>query len=192
MEHQARDANREAPEEREFRDDPIVRIRAPSRSLCRRRFNHCRAYLAAGLPDRLAPLPSFRLWSDLVRSALVWLGCDDPVLTIAARLEDDPQRQQRAELFEAWANLLRNGAFRPGEVIGEARLDDLKEGPEQMAKRVALREILTQVVADRRGEINPARLGRWLSQNTDTIAGGRKLTTDRGDKNCPRWRVIVV
>ena len=39
----------------------------------------CRAYIAAGRPDKLPKLASFGGWSDTVRSALVWLGEADPV-----------------------------------------------------------------------------------------------------------------
>jgi hypothetical protein len=98
-------------------------------------------------------------------------GMRRSVLTIATALGDDPQRQHRAELFEAWANLLGNGAFSPAEANAEAKLYDPNEGDAQMAERTALRAIPTQIAADRRGEIGPDRLGGWLSRNTDTIGG---------------------
>jgi putative DNA primase/helicase len=47
-----------------------------------------RAYIVAGKPDRLRPLPSYEPWSDLVRSSLVWLGRSDPVATMEETQKD--------------------------------------------------------------------------------------------------------
>ena len=49
-----------------------------------------RAYLAAGQPDKRPTLASYAAWSDLVRSALVWAGCGDPVETMTAIRDTDP------------------------------------------------------------------------------------------------------
>jgi putative DNA primase/helicase len=50
-----------------------------------------RAYIVAGKPGKLPPLASFEEWSDLVRSALVWLGLPDPVETSEDARDDDPE-----------------------------------------------------------------------------------------------------
>ena len=49
-----------------------------------------RTYLLAGCPGRLPPVASFGAWSDLVRSALVWLGCADPAQSIQEARRNDP------------------------------------------------------------------------------------------------------
>ena len=69
----------------------------------------CRAYVCAGYPDRLPALASFEAWSDLVRSALVWLGKCDPVDTIQELREADPARDPRAKVFDAWVKQLGVG-----------------------------------------------------------------------------------
>ncbi|HEY3643371.1 MAG TPA: hypothetical protein VGL31_19905, partial [Xanthobacteraceae bacterium] len=59
-------------------------------------------YIEAGLPGKLAPIASFDSWSDLVRSALVWLGCADPALSMEQAREDDPELVELTELLTAW------------------------------------------------------------------------------------------
>ena len=61
-----------------------------------------RAYIAAGRPGLLQPLASFNEWSDLVRSALVWLGCADPVLSMEAARENDPELSELREVMAVW------------------------------------------------------------------------------------------
>jgi hypothetical protein len=57
-----------------------------------------RAYICAGCPSPAPRLASFEEWSDTVRSALIWLGCADPVETMElARAED--QTRETLELF---------------------------------------------------------------------------------------------
>ena len=185
------DANSEAPEERVFGGDPLARVRADRGRYVAAALTIVRGYIIAGLPDRLAPLPSFGRWSDLVRSALVWLGCEDPVATIATARDDDPQRQLRAELFEDWETAIGDGIYlRPTEAIAEAEKAD-RPGSRV---RAALRAVFARnaVASDRKGGISPERLGRWLAGNADTVAGGRKLVADRGDKTRPRWAIVRV
>lgn len=185
------DANSEAPEERVFQDDPLARILADRGRYVAAALVIVRAYIAAGMPDRLAPLPSFGAWSDRVRSALVWLDCADPVATIGAAHDDDPQRQLRAELFDDWETAIGAGIYlRPTEAIAEAEKADMPGS----RVRAELRAVFARaaVAGDRHGGISPDRLGRWLARNTDTIAGHRKLTADRSAKTRPRWAVVQV
>ena len=55
----------------------------------------CRAYIAAGRPDKLPKLASFGDWSDTVRSALVWLGEADPVKSMDTVEGRGSQRRPR-------------------------------------------------------------------------------------------------
>ena len=58
-----------------------------------------RVAIGAGKPGRLPRLASYGAWSDLVRSALVWLGWADQCASIEATRENDPTLQQRAAFF---------------------------------------------------------------------------------------------
>jgi len=46
---------------------------------------------------------------------------------------------------------------------------------------------LLDIGRDRVGNIEPRRLGKWLSKNENNVADGLKLTCDRGDVARTRW-----
>ena len=96
------DANCENPELRTFRGDPLAAVRRGRGSYMAACLTIARAYIVGGRPGRLPPLASYEAWSDLVRSALVWLGFADPVATIAAARAADPVRHDPARIFAAW------------------------------------------------------------------------------------------
>jgi hypothetical protein len=56
--------------------------------------------------------------------------------------------------------------------------------------RPALRNALLEVARGRHGDIDPVRLGRWLAKAENNVAGGLKLTADRGDPTRPRWVLV--
>lgn len=62
------------------------------------------AYMQAGQPSmNLTEYGSFEEWSDLVRSALVWLEMDDPCLAQKElQQQSDPGYEQLKTLIEAW------------------------------------------------------------------------------------------
>jgi len=113
------DANTENPEERIFRTNPVGIVLADRGRYIAAILTIARAYIAAGKPDLLPPLPSYQGWSDLVRSPLVWLGCSDPAATISTARAEDPQRLARAAVFGAWADEidLAPQTFRTAELI---------------------------------------------------------------------------
>jgi putative DNA primase/helicase len=96
------DANMERPEEREFGFDPVRQILADRGSYVAAAMTVVRAYLAAGQPGKLRPLASYGAWSDLVRSALVWLGCADPIETMKEARDSDPMLTTLRTVLEFW------------------------------------------------------------------------------------------
>jgi putative DNA primase/helicase len=146
-----------------------------------------RAYICAGKPGRLPPLASYEAWSDFVRSPLVWLGCADPVASIATLRSADPERQARAAVFVAWVEELGiGGAYLTADLVSRAN----DHGPLGAVMRPGLRAALLEVARGRHGEIEPRRVGRWLAKAENNVAGGLKLTVDRGDAARPRWVLV--
>ena len=64
----------ERPELRQFLGDPVKTVMADRGKYLSACLIIPRAYMLAGLPGVLPPLAGFNDWSNLVRSALVWLG----------------------------------------------------------------------------------------------------------------------
>jgi len=113
------DAGMEAPELRSFAADPVRQVLADRGHFVAAALTIARAYAGAGRPGRSPPLLSFAAWSDTVRSALVWLGWDDPVATLAQLRSDDPRRASFAAVLAAWPYFLdRPMTCSTAELIG--------------------------------------------------------------------------
>jgi hypothetical protein len=183
------DANVENPEGRTFQGDPLGDARRDRGRYVAACLTIALAYLEAGSPGRLPPLPSYEGWSDMVRSPLVWLGFADPVETMAKARALDPVRQARAQVFQAWYSALRTEAHTASEIIdlAEARYSHSGE-----LVRPGLAAALAEIAQKRgvpAGQIDARRLGRWLTQHENSIAAGFKLTVDRTDLRRVRYSI---
>jgi hypothetical protein len=183
------DANTENPEQRTFKANPLKMIRAGRGRYVAACLTIVRGYLAAGSPGKLPPIESYEEWSDLVRSALVWLGYADPVETMDTARGADPVREDRSTVFAAWRTELDvNAGYLAAEL---AELAECRYDYDQSFVRPTLRSALL-AVADKHGsggQIDTKRLGHWLKKNENTIVGGHKLIADRSDASRPRWRL---
>ena len=84
------DPDMERPEQRKFKGDPFKTVLADRGKYITACLTIVRAWIRVGIADPVTPLGSFGEWSHLVRSALVWLGQEDPVATMDKAREDDP------------------------------------------------------------------------------------------------------
>jgi putative DNA primase/helicase len=176
------DANTENPEARAFSNDPLsmaLRNRGQYIAAC---LTIARAYIAAGKPGRLTPLPSYEGWSDFVRCPIVWLGETDPVSTIIDTRGSDPVRRDRAAVFTAWRDELGlDNGYLASELIEHAE-----------NYRPQLHAALLAIAAGQKGNtgrIESRRLGRWLTKNENTIAGNLKLVVNHSDKCRVRYQL---
>jgi putative DNA primase/helicase len=183
------DANVENPEGREFLRDPLAAIQRNRGSYIAACITIARAYIAAGRPGKLPPLASYEGWSDIVRSSLVWLGYPDPVDTMTKARAADPVRQDRGRAFAAWRDELGvDRGYTTAEIIDHAEERHSYDGSRT---RPVIHAVLIEVAQKHAapGQIEPRRLGRWLTKQENTIAAGLKLTVDRGDIQRPRYRL---
>jgi putative DNA primase/helicase len=172
------DADMEDPETRTFKRNPLAEILADRGKFVAAVLTVCRAYIVAGRPGKLPPLLSFEPWSDLVRSALVWLDRRDPVLTISETRQRDPVRSTRANVFDAWTRDLGNEkSYQASEIISSAGVE--------------LRTALLELAGDYKDPtvISSKRLGKWLVKTEKNISDGQKLVADRSDLRRLRWRL---
>jgi len=170
------DAGMEQPYLREFKRDPFAMILENRGRYIAAALTIVRAFQAAGRPGRMPPFGSFNGWSDCVRSALVWLGCADPVITTRAAHQNDPVRQQAGALFEAWERVYGlDIEKRASEIVNTTDPD--------------LREALLDIAGSKNEmSVSVQALGYWLRDHADFIVDGRRLER-RGTPTRPRWRI---
>jgi hypothetical protein len=181
------DANMEHPEARVFNRNPVAEVLADRGRYVRAVLTIARAYFAAGMPKRLPPRASFGRWSDVVRSALVWLGWADPALSVDKVRAEDPVRGAFVAVASAWVNELQiDTPYTTGELISRA---NEVCGDERV--RPALWEALLAVAASKNGQIDAAKLGLWLKSNVNRHASGHKLLVNREiNKARPHWLLV--
>lgn len=140
-----------------------------------------RAYVVSGEASDKAPLPSFERWSGLVREPLLWLGMADPVAT-----QDDEADDEATPLAEAFVQLA--GAFVDQEFMASdiTRLCDPLFSDEDNPLLTAIE------AAGCASAIDQTRIGYWLREKRDQIAGGLKLVRGADTKGSRKWRLRKV
>ena len=115
------DPNVENPSERTFTRDPVAEVLADRGPAVRAALIIARAYRVAGMPGRLMPRPSFEVWSDNVRSPLVWLNWPDCDESLATARAADPHTGRLFAVIAAWAETLKVGqGYFTSELVAEA------------------------------------------------------------------------
>jgi putative DNA primase/helicase len=146
-----------------------------------------RAYLAAGQPGKLKPLASYEEWSDLVRSALVWLGCADPVETMAETRASDPVLTTLRTVMEAWRALFRDEP-QTAQQVAATFASGFDPNGWQGKEKTDLRAALAPVAAVR-GIIDAVKLGYWLRKSKGRPVDGWKFTSEVGHAAINIWKV---
>jgi len=177
------DSEMERPEFRQFDSDPVERVLANRGAYIAAALTICRAYVVAGRLNKAPRLASFEGWSDLVRSALIWLGKADPVQSMEIARAEDPERAELRALLEAWAEVIGLGSgsrVRLADAILKG-MSTVRAGPvlyDEMTKTMeptypelyAALEALAFKDTGKRGQKPDARmLGNYLRRFKGTI-----------------------
>ena len=165
------DAKMERPETRPFKGDPFEAVLRNRGRYLWAALTIVLAYRAAGMPGQLPRIGDpFAEWSDQVRSALVWLGQEDPVLSMEAVRENDPSRQARIAMFQAIHNAYGSEAKTGSQMIADAKAGSL--------------EVQTKDILKRRRSVEAENLQaaiiQYTSDRMDARYLGNKFGTDRG------------
>ncbi len=181
------DAEMERPEDRVFSFDPVQRVLAKRGPYIAAAMTIVKAYVAAGMPGKLPPLASYGVWSDRVRSALVWLGEADPVATMKETRDSDPVLNALRATLQAWKEAFPDEGMTCQKVaVALSGFDPAT--PVGMA-RAALRAALAPEIMVR-GVIDTGRLGKWLRASKGRPADGLKFAATTGHGGLMNWSVV--
>jgi putative DNA primase/helicase len=181
------DADMERPELRTFSANPVETVlqnRGKYVSAC---LVIVRAYALAGRPGALPAIASFEGWSNNVRSALVWLGCEDAAKSIEQAREDDPELESIAAVMAGWREAFGSNSVTCREVVQTAFMRDAAAAGE--LKFPALHDALVRVAGGPRGLIDAVRLGNWLAARKGRIVAGRRFERAAVNQGTARWRI---
>jgi putative DNA primase/helicase len=161
----------ERPELRSFDVNPLARVATDRGRYVAAAITILRAYVVAGRPVQALPIGSFEAWSRMVRDALTWAGCADPVETIEHARGTDPRLAALAAVIETWARDVgignRVGTAELVNRAGERFADGELVHPDLRAALMA--------VAGEGSAINATRLGRWIAKNVERVVAGHRI-----------------
>jgi hypothetical protein len=177
------DPQMERPETREFSGDPVqavLRNRALYIAAC---LTVVRAYILAGSPKQdCAPMASFGMWSNTVRSALLWLGRADPCNTISAARDEDPVLQRLNQFLGALRQDIGTGKnvallAADMEAKANAMAQHVDENGYSVGEKFQKHPLLAAAIAEwtHGGKVNTKSLGKWLNRNKLRVVDGHRL-----------------
>lgn len=192
------DARIEKPSERQFNAIPVEKVLADRGKYIAACLTIVRAYIEAGRPPVASvPLNGFAAWSNSVRSALLWLGCADPVETISQARDEDPELQLLVSFLEAFKLTFGIGKEFSSTAADIITRSEVTEGSyndigqftgNKMLKYQALHEVLTHFY--RGNKVDARYLGRWLLGVKGRIVEGHCLASEEDKhRKVQRWFV---
>lgn len=182
------DAGVERPETREFDFDPIGRVLEDRGRYVAAILTILRAYRGAGAARQCVPIGSYGMWSDTVRSALIWLGEADPAASMETARDEDPELLEIRSLLAHWREYLTEGSFYTAADIIERATEKFYEGEFQ---RPEFRDLLLRIAGDG-PVISSRRLGRRLTKFNGRVVGQYRLDLKPDEKRGNRFTLTKV
>ncbi len=171
------DAGMERPESRVFETDVIDMARARRTELVTAALTILRAFVVQRGPNIVPALGGFEGWSNLVRSALMWVGEADPLSNTEKVRENDPERERTAAIF---ASLPAERAWTVSEIC---RMIEQDRGRGiDFRHHEGLSDALGEFIGQS-GQLNAVRFGHFLRKQAGRIIDGRKITNRGLDRN---------
>lgn len=161
------DRNEERPELHAFTRNPLAEVMADRGKFIAAALTILRAYAEAGRPDRKPKLASYEEWSDVVRSALCWLGLPDPVGSMEEIRGEDEGQQKIQAVIDAWPVL--NMPYTVKELVECTKGTVDQWGNTDIPANVPLREAFEDIAVTRTGDLNTKSIGRFLLRNMDRV-----------------------
>jgi RepB DNA-primase N-terminal domain len=178
----------ERPELRAFKRDAVDRATADRGAYVAAALTIIRAYLTAGTPRVCGPFGSYSAWSTMVRSPLIWLGEPDPVSSMEAAREEDPELSDIREFFDLWLayELDLDTPYTTSRII---EIACAPPAPNDLNPRF-FEQFLLRIAADK-GGVSAQRLGMWLRKISGRVVAGYRLIRGH-ERNVAAFRLKKV
>jgi putative DNA primase/helicase len=187
--------NVERPELREFKQDPIAMVLEDRGKYIAACLTICKGYMTHGSPNRAKRISDFEGWSDIVRSALLWLGEDDPVSSIEISRAEDPDLISHATLLIQWSQVIGIGIStrmtitKVIDVATEQDENNFVRFPHAAIKWTDFHEAVSRVASFGGRPPDANRLARWARYKKDKIVQGLVLRNTSAGSNTAKWWV---
>jgi len=157
-----------------------------------------RAYVVAGRPtQKLSSFGSFEGWSDLVRSALTWIGAADPCIgRDRVRDESDGGLEELQSLVFHWISFLGERPWALLDAERSVRAAVERQGDDSQCEHA--RELLQIFLAKGKpagGKVDVAALGNYLKKHKGRVVDGCRLVSVAKDQDPMRrakWQIVRV
>jgi len=178
------DAQLERPDQRRFDFRPTDEALSNRPALVAAGLTVLRAYIAAGRPldGKLQPLGDFNEWR-LIREALVWLGEEDPALTVDTAMALDPDLETLRRVLTLW-----HAAF------GSSPMTVTRIGQEQFDEETPAAQ-LKRLMAESWCQGKPwtgQKISAELRKRSGRVAGEMRLAKAGEIGGIDAWRVETV
>jgi hypothetical protein len=189
----------ERPELRQFDFDPVDRVLANRGQYIAAALTICRAYFVSGRPNKAPRLASFEGWSDTVRSALIWLGKEDPVRSMETARAEDPERAELSDMLETWSEVIGTGS-ESRRKLADVLLKGLSTSRESQHSELeptfpdfhAALMAMAQRSTGRSVQPDARMFGKWLQRFKGRIVDGRRFMFQSDAKRGNEWWVEKV
>lgn len=182
----------ERPDERTFKRKDLRRYTLNRRAkLLTAILTILKAHHHAGRPSHQKPVyGSFTDWDETIRSALIWLGCADPLETRENVDSADTSKDELFALLSQLSVMYGNQKFTTamvGDAVKPKRVVNSNGGyTERPADENLLRAL--EPIAFARDRFNGHMFGKYLAANRGKVMGGLCLEKV-GKRNGSYWRI---
>jgi hypothetical protein len=191
------DPQMERPELRQFKSNPVKRVLQNRGAYIAACLTFCRAYLVAGRPQLAPKLASFEGWSDAVRSALIWCGKADAVLSMEVARMEDPERAELADMLNAWADSIGIGHEHRSTLASVIETANkmtvgIEPEPEKPELFAAVQAAAFAVTLKRGLKPDAKLLGLWMQRRKGRVIDGKRFAVKSNPKGGSTWWIEQV
>lgn len=164
------DAGVERPEERVFRTDATEIARTRRVEFVTAALTVLRAFIVHRGSKVVPALGGFESWSNLIRSALMWMGEADPLSNSEKVRDADPERERTAAILNA---LPGGDVWTVSEIAKRIDRDHFRDLDHKQED--ALAEALGEFIE--RENLNRKSFGRFLLKQAGRIVDGKRVVS---------------